>query len=934
MRGIGQDDRQGFPAPVDGVGVTIPSPVAALRVGLGVLVTLYALAWANHASAGGLGDLLKAVESLDQSIQEKVQGVLGSTEPDHQEASEAPDSESTATTVDSEKIRIKTEPRVTSESAEVEEDQEEDEEEPRVVSSEIIKLKPDIILPKGSDAVKNTPEPGPVSAENGVEPEDISDSTKELAPETSKIPDRGSNEQAHSAVWVGQATITHHNYGGAEGLHAVQANHTIYLAEAYRFDIIGEDDRLVGQLVSLRDKKGGWTSFQSGWTRTACGCARDITEFTGSAYGESDQKIVGWIYQSMVEDDPLGDILPNGAYSVKWDDISTDSSFTSVRTSVQCGEPFTKSQSISEGQHAVAGPTWSLQSSMPIPMLPAHDGQPISVSRLREAFQYYKSDYHDQQARRLIDGKMSGVYTQKIPVSISCDSKLREETQEWFVQPAIEVEPKLAETPYRWRPKHGDANNTLEFTVTVSDPPGVEGKFRFTLFDVTREKGWAMNAGDKEDDTLDLRFVEDDDNFLAPEETDDGWVLEATRMLKEATIRIEADDYGAWGRLRCEVNTGGWWFPCVSMAGERYVTIPYDEDENKIADFWEEQKGISGDAAADGDETPEGREPGDGFSNYEEYRGFKIKGEWTDTDPKQKDLFVHNDADVKKFLVDAGIDLFTTASELTVHRIEADEYDQERIVNFNRGEHQAITRNLKGQKGLHIVVVPDGALGADVCGRAEGPALGGPNVTEQIQIVDSLMCVRPERYFQDSYSYEQEFVHKSGELKGYEDSIPIFVPSSEITVSEYLDLLFSDSEFPISLIPMDVSTIAHELGHGVNLYHPGYSDWCGAGTADPKRGSEFSGPDDNLMRYNHPGAQHVDGGCYDFPWGLDRAPQTSFAKTLKGSGINAGPVRKMQEEGGGEYWLPMAGDATCIGTLIDQSMSLNQDLRDVYPEGC
>ena len=256
MRRIGQDDRQGFPGPVGGVGVTSPSPAAALRGSFGVLVTLYALAWANHASAGGLGDLLKVVESLDQSIQEKVQGVLESTEPDHQKASEAPDSDSTATTVDSEKIRIKAEPRVASESAEVEEeDQEEDEEEPRVVSSEIIKLKPDIILPKGSDAVKNTPEPGPDSAENGIEPEDISDSTKESAPETSKVADRGSTEQAHSAVWVGQATITHHNYGGVEGLHTVQVNHTIYLAEAYRFDIIGEDDRLVGQRGSLRDKK-------------------------------------------------------------------------------------------------------------------------------------------------------------------------------------------------------------------------------------------------------------------------------------------------------------------------------------------------------------------------------------------------------------------------------------------------------------------------------------------------------------------------------------------------------------------------------------------------------------------------------------------------------------------------------------------------------
>ena len=848
------------------------SPAVALRVSLRALVTLYALACANHAGAGGLGDLLRAVESLDQSIQEKVQGVLGSTESDHQEASEAPDSESTATSVDSERVRIKAEPRVASESAEdEEEDQEEDEEEPGVVSSEIIKLKPDISLPKGSDAVKNTPEPGPVSAENGVDPEDISDSTKESAPETSKVADRGSNEQAHSAVWVGQATITHHNYGGAEGLHTVQANHTIYLADAYRFDIIGEDDRLVGQLVSLRDKKGGWTSFQSGWTRTACGCARDITEFTGSAHGESDQKIVGWIYHSMVEDDPLGDILPNGAYSVKWDDISTDSSFTSVRTSVQCGEPFAKSQSISEGQHAVAGPTWSLQSSMPIPMLPTHDGQPISVSRIREAFQYYKSDYHDQQARRLIDGKMSGVYTQKIPVSISCDSKLREETQEWFVQPAIEVEPKLAETPYRWRPKHGDANNTLEFTVTVSDPPGVEGKFRFTLFDVTREKGWAMNAGDREDDALDLRFIEDDDNFLAPKETDDGWVLEAKRMLKEATIRVEADDYGAWGRLRCEVNTGGWWFPCVSMAGERYVTIPYDEDENKIADFWEEQKGISGDAAADDDETPEGREPGDGFSNYEEYRGFQIQGLWRDTDPTEKDLFVHDASNREE--ITAGIREFETKSGLTVHEINEDELDRaSRVVNFNRGINQAVSRDEKGQAGL-IIVVED--LDKLVCGQVEtdGALIGGPNITQWVKI--SPNCV-------------------------------------------------------------DDWTTVHELGHAVNLWHPGgrylHGD-CGEFLA-AGMGTPYSGPMNNYMRYDR-ADKYIgpDNRCYKYPSHLEVAP-SAFVSSPEGTGMNAGPERwEYNMLDAKNYPYPVSGDATCSGTLIDKSMSLNQDAKP-EPAGC
>ena len=849
--------------------MTIPSTANALLAIPRALVTLCALAWANHASTDGLGVPLQTVESLDQSIQETLQGALESTESDYQEASK---------TSDSQRDWNYAEPRVASEGVEAEEDQEES----NVVSSAIIKLKPDIILPERSESLQSTPESGAVLPANSGDPEDISDSMKESASETSKVTDRGSNrgsnEEGQSVVWVGQARITHHNYGGAEGLHTVQVNHTIYLAEVHRFDIIGEDERLVGQLVSLRDKKGGWTSFQDGWTRSACGCARDITEFTGSAYGGSDQKIVGWIYHSMVEDDPLGDILPNGAYSVKWDDISTDSSFTSTRTIIKCSESFTKSQSILEGQQAVAGPTWSLQSSMPIPMLPSHDGQPISVGRLREAFQYYKSDYHDQQTRQLIDGKMRGVYTQKIPIATSCDSKLREETQEWFVQPAIEVEPKLAETPYRWRPKRGDENNTLEFTVTVSDLPGVEGKFRFTLFDVTREKGWAVNAGDREDDALDLRFVEDDENFLAPKESDDGWVLEANRTLEEATIRIEADDYGAWGRLRCEVNTGGWWFPCVSMAGKRYITIPYDEDQNKIADFWEEQKGISGDATADADKTPEGRESGDGFSNYEEYRGFQIQGLWRDTEPTEKDLFVHNASNREE--ITSSVREFETKSSLTVHEINEDELDRaSRIVNFNRGINQAVSRDQKGQAGV-IVVVQELD---DICGKAASDPsieeslswspIGGPNVT-QLVLVD---------------------------------------PSC----------LYG-------------TTTVHELGHAVNLWHPGgrylvgdCEDSLPAGMDTP-----YSGPLNNYMRYRN-AEKYIgpDNKCYKYPKHLEER-RSAFVTDPTGTGMNAGPERwEYNTLDGKNYPYPVSGDATCSGTLIDKSLSLNQDAK-TYPTGC
>ncbi|MBT4107776.1 MAG: hypothetical protein HOB56_00665 [Proteobacteria bacterium] len=726
----------------------------------------------------------------------------------------------------------------------------------------------------------------------------------------------GVKKPDHEFAWVGHAAIIHLNFGGEEGEHKIRVDHNIFLTEAYRFDVIGAEDRLIGQVVSLREQDGNWTAFQTGWTRTGCGCGRDITQFSGSAVGDSDQKIVGWIYYSMTDDDPLQDILPSGSYAIKWDDISTHSSFTSARKVVQCFEPHSESQFISDNFPVIAGPTWSQSSSMPFPMLPDHDGRKITVDQLRDAFRYYSTPYHDQQSRQLVSGKMEGSYVQKIPIPADCELRHREEIQEWSVYPVIKVEPILPSSPETWRPV-AEPSNALDFTVKVSESSDAKGKFRFTLFEVTQENGWAMNAGHQTDDSLDLVFMYDQDYFWPPVETVDGWVLESRGMMSEATVRVEARDYGAWGKLKCEVNTGGWWFPCVSETRERYVTIPFDRDENQIADFWELKKGISGISSADDDESPVGREPGDGFSNYEEYRGFKVKGDWTDTDPTMKDLFIHNDGGTRKTIVDAGIDLFESSSELLVHKILADEYDEDRIVNFNRGANQAITRDSRGQKGFHVVLIDDSDQ--DYCGRAIGKGfLGGPNVIEQIQIVNNGVCVHDEIFLSP----------------GSRSDAGVFTPGRRLTKEQALivNTLFPGIKF--SHFPMiGIELVAHELGHGVNLWHPGSErGWCDGLTAS-EQGSLFSGPANNLMRYQHPRWQYVDGRCYAFPRQLDNQALTTFAKDLKGSGINAGSLRKIVTEDEKEYWLPMAGDATCAGTLIS-NMSLNRDQDSRIPEGC
>ena len=873
MRRIGQDDRQGFPKPVDGVGVTFPSPAAALRVSLQVLVTLYALTSANHASAGGLGDLLKAVESLDQSIQEKVQGVLGSTEPDHQEASEASDSESTATSVDSDRIRIKAEPRVAKESPDAaaapeEEDGEDDQEEPNVVSSEIIRLKPDAILKEGSSEGAGASGAGQsvmTGSSAGEEDSGQPETPAQSLNEPSSVEDAPVDDES-DVHWKGWIKVM--QFGpilGTRGDLHTNWNLQVNWREKARIDVKDNEDVLVGQFVLLEDDNSGWSAERSGTVYNEGTCYYRWTDYEATGAGSRTLNHA-WIYFSFDgQEDPLAEVLPNGAYYAA-SPISEHVVGIANSHYRDCNGANGDSTRTDKGMPLA----YHLGRQLVHPM---DRGQShILAEAVRDEFlrreQYLKMGIRimDTEQRFVKNGVMQGSYE-----SVGAGSALYWKVS-WDIDRELDIDTTLKAIKRNWRPEHDNVANTLSVTATV-EQPAVPGKFRFTLFDVSREKGWAMNAGDKDDDSLDLEFVEGLDGFLAPEETPDGWELEANRTMTSATVTIKANDYGAWGKLKCEVNVDGEWWPCKSEDGKDYVTIPYDEDENKIADFWEEQKGIAGDAAADDDETPEGREPGDGFSNYEEYRGFQIEGVWRGTDPTEKDLFIHNASNREE--ITSGIREFETKSGLTVHEINADEIDRaSRIVNFNRGIKQAVSRNDEGQAGV-IVVVQELD---DACGRAKSDphsdaVLGGPNITQLVMVDPS--CV---------YG----------------------------------------------------STVVHELGHAVNLWHPGgryLFEECGPRLA-AGMGTPYAGPMNNYMRYDY-ADKYIgpDNRCYKYPSHLEVVP-SAFVNSPGGTGMNAGAERwEYNTLDGKNYPYPISGDATCSGTLIDKSMSLNQDAKP-EPAGC
>ncbi len=166
------------------------------------------------------------------------------------------------------------------------------------------------------------------------------------------------------------------------------------------------------------------------------------------------------------------------------------------------------------------------------------------------------------------------------------------------------------------------------------------------------------------------------------------------------------------------------------------VTVPIDIDENYIPDNgW--LASVGGGAipdnvvpVTDADRLPAGdRTNGDGFSVYEEYRGFKIIKAGGGTmhirlNSNTKDLFVHNP---DQFALGA----FRTVSALAVHEITEDQYEgnTKRWVNVNHH-----TAHADDQRGIYLHNIPLalGLLGIAVPIGGSWPA--PPNYNKEVDV--------------------------------------------------------------------------------------------------------------------------------------------------------------------------------------------------------
>jgi hypothetical protein len=252
-------------------------------------------------------------------------------------------------------------------------------------------------------------------------------------------------------------------------------------------------------------------------------------------------------------------------------------------------------------------------------------------------------------------------------------------------------------------------------------------KLDISLPSVSKNKGVCMNWPRKSAAVGEgLRFRPEDFKGDGPLVFVDSTHVRSKEPVAAAEVLVHAYDYGAWGTLHVTARDDREREAGIVVRGQEKhdLAIPLDENDNHVADAWEVANvgDLRKAAADDGEKLPAGKPgtDGDGLSLYEEYRGFRVKGDHVRTDPKRKDLFVcdHTDGQVAQ----AGIDLFERATQLSVRRVDYEELGSDRVINRNGGDAHVVD-----QHGLLI----ESGVGGDPrqVPVAEKAAFGPPKQT-------------------------------------------------------------------------------------------------------------------------------------------------------------------------------------------------------------
>jgi hypothetical protein len=301
----------------------------------------------------------------------------------------------------------------------------------------------------------------------------------------------------------------------------------------------------------------------------------------------------------------------------------------------------------------------------------------------------------------------------------------------------------------QWRPegsiaKPAEPGNSLVARATLKTKAGNVNllpevkSIRFQLLDTSREPGVCLNWPlEAKDEDYDLRLAVVAGGTLSKSDQK----LEVTDPKKNeegqpyAEVKIDSYDFGGRASFRavCTLADGREIEGVMKGEGEM-PRLPRMQGPGWIAESWRHEHKAGKLADDDDNEKVDGqKDNGDGFTLYEEYRGWVVDGKHIEGDPEGKDFFVLNliggDAE-------AGIDLFGQLSELKVHsKLLTEEMSETtRLLNGNRrdGPHN------KDQHGVWVKTFASkselGDDGAMTVMNEKGVA-GRPGLTKGVGIL-------------------------------------------------------------------------------------------------------------------------------------------------------------------------------------------------------
>ncbi len=307
-----------------------------------------------------------------------------------------------------------------------------------------------------------------------------------------------------------------------------------------------------------------------------------------------------------------------------------------------------------------------------------------------------------------------------------------------------------------WRPEGNikeptKPGNNLTARATLIPKEGA-GKFvprvtkiRFQLLDSSREPGVCMNWPlEAKDSDYDLRLALVAGGKLSKNDL----IMELEEPSKDdqehpyAEVQIDSYDFGGRASLRaiCTLLDGREIEGVMKNVGEM-PRLPKMAKPGWIADSWRKAQQVEKLPDYDDEEKVENqKDKGDGYTLYEEYRGWVEDGKRIEGDPKGKDFFVLN---LIKGDGEKGIALFEAVSGLRVHSklLPTEMSEKKRLMNGNHrdGPHRVdqhgvwvktMTRSELGETGAVTAFTEKGVAGRP--GITTGVALLARDNTESV----------------------------------------------------------------------------------------------------------------------------------------------------------------------------------------------------------